>query len=201
MIVVFLIAGIYFVSLIAASVPSSALSTSSLASSPRIILRPFTSSPGKTVKVTGINFTPYSPIAVYFAGGMVANTVSNLTGGFVSKFVVPKDAPAGLYPVSAMDGSGKSGSNILNVTLSPKIKLGATSGKVGEKVSISGSGYISNSKITILFNNKIIATTSSDSAGSFVGSFVVPLIPTGSYAVSASDGTNKASKAFTVVRK
>lgn len=200
--VALIIATIYIASILAVplSISASADSASPLASTPKITLRPLDSSPGKTVKVTGVYFATSSSITVSFAGGSIASTISNSTGGFVVSFVVPTSTPAGLYPVSAMDASGLSASNILTIALSPKITLstGGSSHAVGVMVSVSGTGFKPNSPIEVYFNNQLVASSTTNSQGTFSGSFTVPTVTAGTYSVNATDGTNYGSKTFAI---
>jgi hypothetical protein len=181
---------------------SSAYSSNYLHGSPKVILRPFTVSPGKTDQVTGINFSPDSTVTVTFAGGnnIVATTQANSTGGFVAQFTVAQNTPIGLYPVVATDNSGSklSGENILTIASLPKITL-STAGKahiVGVIVAVNGNGFSAGKSVRVFFKNQMVGSTTTTSAGAFVISFSVPSLPAGTYTVNATDGTNVALKTF-----
>jgi hypothetical protein len=168
---------------------------------PKITLGALNSSPGKTVKVTGVNFTPTSAITVSFAGGQITTTTSDSSGGFVASFVVPLGIPAGLYPVQATDAKGLTAEKTLTIALLEKIAV-STSGAshiVGVTVVVSGSGFPSNAQVNVMFGTLPETTSTTDSQGSFTTSFSVPQVPNGIYTIQAIDGTNIASKAFAIV--
>ena len=169
---------------------------------PRVTLRLFNISPGKSDRVTGINFTPNSAVSITFAGAnnVVAKTGANSTGGFVTQFIVPSGTPQGLYPVVATDNSSAklSAQNILNVVLVAKIVL-STAGKahvVGGTVYVNGTGFAASRSVTIYFNNLKIGSSTTDGSGNFLTTFSLPSDPFGSYYVNATDGTNNVGKLF-----
>jgi hypothetical protein len=167
-------------------------------SSPKVILRPFQTAPGKNVKVTGINFTPNSAITISFAGGSIGSTQSNSTGGFSTLFAVPISIQNGLYPVGATDALGVTALAALNVTLSPKIALTATSHIVGGSVSISGSGFPPTSSVQVYFGSFLETITSTNATGGFSTSFKVPVVPNSIYIVEAISGAYFSTKSFPV---
>ena len=179
--------------------PSSGFSNGQFSSSsPKVILRPFQTAPGKNVKVTGIHFTPNSAVTLSFAGGSIGSTQSNSTGGFSTLFAVPINIPNGLYPVGAKDTIGVTAQAALNVTLSPKIALTATSHIVGGSVSISGSGYPPSSSVQIYFGSFLETIARTDSAGTFSTSFKIPVVPNSIYLVEAISGAYFSTKSFPV---
>jgi hypothetical protein len=197
-----IVAAMYFVSLYAVPATSSAFSAGpQTVKKPKLILRPFSTSPGKSVKVTGLGFTDSSTVTVTLNGTTVASGVAiNSTGGFVANFTVPSTAASGTYVVTAKDASGLTASNNLSVSTSTKIKL-STSGSsriVGSTVTVTGTDFDKNAPITVTFGSTKVASTTSTSTGTFSTTFQVPADPAGSYTVSATDGTNTASATFTI---
>ncbi len=67
------------------------------------------------------------------------------------------------------------------------LTLSPTSGSPGQTINISGSGLLANTKYGVIFNSKDIASVTTDSNGSFTGSFIVPSLATGSYTVSVGN--------------
>src|ERR1700730_3057193 len=110
-----LIAAIYITSLFLVPISTSAYSSTLLASTaPKVLLRPLNSSPGKSVKVTGLHFTAGGTATVKFNGGVVVSSVAiNSTGGFSTTFTVPLGTKSGSYPVTATDNKGITASNTL----------------------------------------------------------------------------------------
>ncbi|MFI5421310.1 MAG: hypothetical protein ACHQ1H_10125 [Nitrososphaerales archaeon] len=66
------------------------------------------------------------------------------------------------------------------VTLSP------TSASVGQVVKVTGTGFQGSSSVTVTFNGKTVATTTSDVSGAFSTSFTVPSVAGGTYPVTAT---------------
>jgi len=72
----------------------------------------------------------------------------------------------------------------------------------GHSVSATGLGFQTNSGVTVYFNGKAVASTTTNSSGGFVAKFNVPSVAAGSYVVSATSccagGTVTASTSLTV---
>jgi hypothetical protein len=66
--------------------------------------------PGKTLTITGLNFTPGGQVAISTdCTDGVTTVAANAEGAFTATVAIPANCPAGLYAVSAKDlGSGKS---------------------------------------------------------------------------------------------
>lgn len=81
----------------------------------------------------------------------------------------------------------------------PIIFLDPNSGPVGTSVDIAGAGFDPSSTITIEFDGSIVATVTSTPNGGFNATFNVPLSSSiGDQTVKATQGSNSASKTFTV---
>ncbi len=196
------VAAVYLTSVFVVPISASAYSASPLAATaPKIILRPFNSEPGKSVKVTGLRFTAGSTVTITFNGITVDSKVPvNSTGGFVTSFIVPKGTAVGSYPVVATDAKGLQATNTLMIGTAAKIVL-TTGGKpriVGTMLTVTGTGFLPSVTVTVYFSGVAEATPTSSTTGGFVTTFAVPAVPQGSQEVSASDGTNNAQRAFIV---
>jgi len=73
-------------------------------------------------------------------------------------------------------------------TLPPRIAIRPTSGPVGTKITVSGSGFAFNSSITVKFDDSPMATARANADGSFVAVFNVPVAEVGAHLVKALDG-------------
>jgi len=87
----------------------------------------------------------------------------------------------------------------VTVTPSPNIVISPTSGSVGTKVTVSGSGFAFNSSIAVKFDDSPIATTTTDADGSFAAVFNVPLAEAGDHLVKALDGNGTYAEATYMV--
>ncbi len=73
------------------------------------------------------------------------------------------------------------------VISSPSIEINPVNGSVGSSVSIKGKGFSIESEVRIYWENKLMATSKTDSKGSFSASLTVPQVPCGYYKISAVD--------------
>jgi len=69
----------------------------------------------------------------------------------------------------------------------PNITLSPNSGPAGTKLTVNGSGFGLNLRITVKFDDTPIATTTTDVNGSFVAIFSVPMAEAGVHLVKALD--------------
>jgi len=86
------------------------------------------------------------------------------------------------------------------VSTTPKVILKPFTVVAGKSVKVTGLHFTDGASITVTFNGGTVATTSANSTGGFVTSFVVPSsTPASTYTVSASDSNGlKASNTLTV---
>ncbi|MFI5405707.1 MAG: Ig-like domain-containing protein [Nitrososphaerales archaeon] len=178
-------------------------STSGSSANPTISINP-TSGPVLTsVTVTGNGFDPISNVVITFDGSTVAAVTSNSNGGFTATFNVPLSSSIGDHTVKASQGSN-SASKTFKVTalVNPIIFLDPKSGPVGGSVNITGSGFAPTTAVVISFNGTAVTTTPSplkpNSNGIFFANFTVPQSSIGPVPVIATQGSNSASKTFTV---
>ena len=89
--------------------------------------------------------------------------------------------------------------NFSTASGSPVITISPSSGPVLTSVDVTGTGFTPLSVVTITFDGDFVATATSTSAGSFIANFDVPVLSSiGDHTVKASQGSNSASKTFTV---
>ncbi|MFQ6029594.1 MAG: IPT/TIG domain-containing protein, partial [Dehalococcoidia bacterium] len=144
-----------------------------------------TATPGTTITVKGEGFgANQSSISVNFNDSIVASAVASAQGSWVSKFTVPS-APKGTYTVYIVGGSSE-----LEVQLSvtPALQLTQSQARPGESNSVSGTGFGANERdIKITLNNTILASgINANADGSWNTNFLVPVLPSGSYQLTAS---------------
>ena len=81
----------------------------------------------------------------------------------------------------------------------PTISINPTSGPVGTSVTVTGNGFDPISTVAITFGGSTVATVTPNSTGGFTATFNVPLSSSiGDQTVKATQGSNSASKTFTV---
>jgi hypothetical protein len=123
---------------------------------------------------------------------MVVRTDS--TGCFTVEFNVP-ERPGKRHIIIADDGNDTAQANF---TILPDIALSPSSGRIGDRADITGTGFKENNKITIRFNGEHAGTTATDANGSFADSFIIPAYSSGNYPVMATDDVNSVTTTFTV---
>ena len=124
--------------------------------------------------------------------------ITTTTGIFNATFNVPSGSSSGDHTVKATQGS-KSASKTF--TVGPVITLNPTSGPLGTPVDITGTGFSPNSTVTITFGGDTLpeSPVTTNSSGGFSLTFVVPgESSSGPKPVVATQGSNSASKTFTV---
>ena len=151
------------------------------------------------VSVSGSGFTSGLAFKVYFAYNtsyeIVRSGTVTTSGTISASFTVP-EMPAGACTISVRTSANSVSSTF---TVVPAIELDETSTYVGEKITVSGTGFDDDKKVTIKFENDNVATGRTDDDGSFSGvTFPVPEIQRGSYTVKVTDGTNTASTSLEV---
>src|SRR5256712_7531928 len=177
---------------------------------PAISLNPTSGPTGTTVNISGSNFAANSGITISYDNAGIATTPTTITttstGSFTGSITIPSSSAAGTHTVKATDASANSASASFTVTtgtITPTISLNPSSGPVGTTVTVSGSGFASNSGISITYGGTAITTNpttiTTDSTGSFAGSITVTPSSLGTHTVKATDASsNSASAQFTV---
>jgi hypothetical protein len=85
--------------------------------------------------------------------------------------------------------------NLASISMTP------ATGSYGQKVSLSGSGFMISSKVTIKFDGQVLRTVSTNTRGGFSASFIVPKYAAGGHTVQVTDGQNTALSNFVVTPK
>lgn len=154
-----------------------------------------------TVKGSGFRDEETGIKVTYDSSQVGLSATADDDGSWGVSFEVPPSAK-GKYKIDAY-GRYTSATTINDkyFTISPKVTLTPAEGHVGTSLSVSGSGFAGSKSVTIKYNATQIATTTSNSKGSFSASFSAPKGLYGEHTVTARDAlANKASANFTTVR-
>ena len=157
--------------------------------------------PGSTMTVTGSNFAPNVIVTVKFDGNVMLTERSTQTGTFSVFFSIPTSAAIGGHTISAEDGTKTASAafTLVTQTSQASISLSPTSATAGASVMVSGTGFAPTSAVTIKLDGNMLATTISNSAGSFTATVNIPLTAAqGSHTVSATDGTSSSSATLSI---
>src|SRR2546427_409638 len=165
--------------------------------------------------VTDKSNSPTTPVGnVTFNDGGVGGSFSSsictldVTGSCTTRYTVPPKSSnfpitvTGTYSPAISDTTHLGSYGTSSVTVDPpSILLNPTAAYAGSTVNISGSGFESNSGITLSFDSISVIPTAPitcDGNGLFTGSFKVPSSSAGSHTVRAHDAlSNSASAQFT----
>ena len=166
---------------------------------------------GSTAEFSGGNFTPFVSVSMYVVGQSgvsIASVPTNLFGGFVGSFIA--NLTPGTYTLMAVDSSNsKSTTATFTVTASgggggAQLVIDTNYPYQGTNLGYIATGFMPNTllhaSITDNSNNELITQTlMTNSNGYASGSIFLPgSMPTGTYKIVVSDGTNSVSKDITV---
>lgn len=158
---------------------------------------------GQQVTVTGTGYTPGSTPYILWQGTQITSTGSvNATGHLTAYFTVPASLPRALYTISVSTSAGDTSSNTATFLVTPVISLSATTGSVGDQITVYGTGFTANSYVTVHFDSVARLTTTATSYGSISGTLTIPSSVRGSHTITAiGPSSESATTAFSTVSK
>jgi len=168
---------------------------------PFISLTPSTQRIGGTIEVIGSGFAGASLITL-LVGGIDKTPVTHITdanGNFDFSGIVVPTLASGAETVSATDGATNNATATLTVS-APTLVRSPTHGPVGTVVTLTGANYVPLATITITNIDSSTTTTTADASGNIPAGvqITIPAKAQGSHNITASDGTNTGTVAFTV---
>ena len=169
-------------------VSMSALVIPSYAASTTLKLTPVRGVIGTSVTITGKGYTANSMVTI--TGLFSKSCPTNSTGGIASCTVTVPNDPAGAYIVYSATGALGTSAKF-TIGSKAHITLKPISGLPGSVVTVKGTHFGWNSKLTVTFNGVAVAASPSGvtttSTGTFTLTFVVPNDAAKSYIVSVKD--------------
>lgn len=161
-----------------------------------IELDPVNGNVGDQVEVSFTNWDTESEVTCNLFFGTI-KVLSGITNDSTKHFTVPKSG-AGDYKVTLRSGSA----TILSTTtfkIEPKITLNPKTAQVGDKITISGTGFQANKSATVYFNNVEITDYEVDAYGSFSTPFIVPEVVFGPNNFTVRDANNSADGTLSII--
>lgn len=152
---------------------------------------------GTGVTISGTGFYAGEMVAFYYDGTSGGTEVAGPTGEVSYTLAIPYST-AGNHIISAEDILGNTGEAAFKVVSS--LALNPASGALGDKVTVSGTGFGDKIDVTVYFDKAEVATGRSDKCGSFEVGFNVPVMPSGTYGVEVEDSDGNTAKAEFTVR-
>ena len=149
---------------------------------------------GTEVGIEGMGFEREEDIEVFFyvdeleiASG---DDETDDDGEFELTIMIPK-TPASDYTIRIQIGKDEAKAQF---TVEPESAISATSGIIGDRVTISGTGFGASAGVTVTFGGKEIATGQTHNDGNLSISFNVPGVEAGTYVVEAKDEDGNSGK-------
>ncbi|MFQ5940160.1 MAG: beta strand repeat-containing protein [Nitrososphaerales archaeon] len=182
------------------STGKKATATFNVLLSGKITLSPDAGNRGVSITVAGSDFNGNSEITIKFEGTTLNTTPIVVTttpaGTFTATIKIPVTASTGEQTITATDASGRIGSSIFIVATGGLITLSPDSGLSGTEVTVTGSNFNANTRVTLKFNEITVATTPSivmtGTDGRFSAKFDVPAgVGIGVHIVIATDDLGK----------
>jgi hypothetical protein len=150
---------------------------------------------GDKVIISGTGFTASSEVAVTLHGNDIAFAKVSDRGSFNAMFYVPV-IKAGTYSIAIQDASGDT--KWIDFTVASKMTISASTGAVGLKLQVDGSGFEVGGLVAISYDTGEIALVTADNTGSFSVGFAVPVSLAGTHHITVTDGFNTKQADFTV---
>ena len=142
------------------------------------------SRPGGAVEIIGHGFQAGQSLGVNLGNDAIASPLADSRGSWTAKFTVP-EIPAGnrLVTIKTTDGETK-----IPFLISAGISLSVTRTSPANLIAVSGSGFGASERgIKVTVDQAIVAAgISADQRGSWSVDIPAPILPAGSYEVSAS---------------
>lgn len=159
-----------------------------------MVVTPNSANVGMPITVTGSGFRGSRTVNIYFDNTVVATAHSDANGSFSITFNAVAGT-GGTHTISSNDGEYAASSNFI---IQPSIALEQISGKMGDKVNITGAGFDPGRTMVIRLGTIQVKSTTTDAIGSFKEEITVPQLDIGSYNLNASDGAYTSSVPFTI---
>ncbi len=142
---------------------------------------------GTTINITGSGFHIGRPVALYYTNmsqNEIGSEIASSAGTFSHQYVIPP-SPAGSHEIAASNEYSNSAE--IQFTVLPELTLDLSSAAAGDVINASGTGFASQSAVTIIFGSVGVTVAQADYFGSFEIDFYVPPLKPMTYDVRAQD--------------
>ncbi|MFH1382786.1 MAG: hypothetical protein ABIH70_07845 [Chloroflexota bacterium] len=177
---------------------SGNVGTANVIVNPKTTITPVSGAVGTSVAVSASGFNANANITITLAGTTVNTTPSPVTtnskGSFQANFTVPA-ATGGAQEVATTDGTNRDAQTF---TVVAGLIVEPTTGFSGTEVTVTGTGFLPNISVSVIFDNDLMKTAYTNSYGQFGTRFPVPARNAGTYMIQATDGTNNLQANFTI---
>jgi len=156
---------------------------------------------GTEVEITGEGFDSREDIIIEYDDDEIdiedGDDETDRDGEFECTIIIP-ESTAGDHTITVL-GEDSDRQAEAEFTVEPEITISPEEGSPGSKATVTGTGFASDSVVTIDFDRKEMVTDETDDYGSFEVTFDLPQVEPGTYDVEAVDeDDNDAEVEFTV---
>jgi len=141
---------------------------------------------GTEVEIEGV-FEDEEDIEVFYDGDEIeiasGDDETDSKGKFELTFIIP-ESPAGDHTIKI---EVKSDEGETEFTVEPESDISATSGMIGDRVTITGTGFGASADVTVTFGGDVVATGETTNEGNLNITFEVPAVGAGTYDVEVED--------------
>ena len=147
-----------------------------------------TEGPGGTgVEIRGEGFEDEEYIDVFYDGEEIeivdGDNKTDDDGEFRLTITIPEStAGTHIITVEVDEDEGQA-----KFTVEPRIDISDTSGRIGDKVTVTGTGFGDSISVAVSFGGDRVATGETDDKGNFSVTFYVPAVGKGTYVVGVED--------------
>jgi len=156
---------------------------------------------GTEVEITGEGFDSREDIIIEYDGDEIdiesGDDETDRDGEFECTIII-LESTAGDHTITVI-GDDSDRKAEAEFTVEPEITIDPEKGSPGSEATVTGTGFASNSEVTIDLDRKEVATDETDKYGSFEVTFDLPQVEPGTYDVKAEDeDKNDAEVEFTL---
>ena len=141
---------------------------------------------GTEVEIEGV-FEDEEDIEVFYDGDEIeiasGDDETDSKGKFELTIIIP-ESPAGDHTIKI---EVKSDEGEVEFTVEPESDISATSGMIGDRVTITGTGFGASADVTVTFDGDEVATGETTNEGNLNITFEVPAVGAGTYDVEVED--------------
>jgi len=146
------------------------------------------------VVIKGVGFNRNEDIEVFYDRDEVeiasGDNETDKKGDFTFTLIVPPST-IGTHTITVEIDKEKSGAEF---AVDPGVSVDITSGIVGDRVTVTGTGFGKEVGVLVTFGDKEMGTAATDDKGSFAINFDVPSVGPGTYDVEAKDENGNSAK-------
>jgi len=149
---------------------------------------------GTEVELEGVGFEEEEDIEVIFYVDEIeiasGDDETDDDGEFKLTIMIP-ESPAGEHTIRIQIDKDEAKAEF---TVEPESALSVTSGRIGDRIAITGTGFAASADATVTFGGDEVVTSQTDTHGTLSIPFDVPSVKAGTYVVEVKDEDGNSGK-------